>query len=126
MSVPDPHRQNPRRIKGNVVAEVRGAGKSDGGDRRGRRSRKDGRSRKPSPRSKNAENSTSAPCIHYACVVIKDDYWEVSESGNVVTRHHVNGRNALFDPCDTKCPFPVRMLSDTRRTRLDQEDYDSS
>ena len=28
MSVPDPHRQNPRRIKGNVVAEVRGAGKA--------------------------------------------------------------------------------------------------
>ena len=76
-----------------------GRRKSDGGDRSGRRSRKDGRSRKPSPRSKSAENSTSAPCIHYTCVVIKDDYWEVSESGNVVTRHHVNGRNALFDPC---------------------------
>ena len=43
-----------------------------------------------------------------------------------MSRHHVNGRNALFDPCGTKCPFPVRMLSDTRRTRYDQEDYDSS
>ena len=62
----------------------------------------------------------------YACVVIKDEYWEVSESGNVVTRHHLNGRNALFDPSGTKSPFPVRMLSDTRRTRYDQEDYDSS
>ena len=79
-----------------------------------------------SSRSKSAENSTSVPCIHYACVVIKDDYWEVSESGNVVTGHHVNGRNAPFDPSGTKCPFPVRMLSDTRRTRYDQEDFDSS
>ena len=103
-----------------------GRRRSSGGDRKSGRSRRDGRSRKPSPRSKSAENSTSAPCIQYACVVIKDDYWEVSESGNVVTRHHINDRDVLFDPCGTKCPFPTRMLSDTRRTRYDQEDYENS
>ena len=103
-----------------------GRRRSSGSDRKSGRGRRDGRSRKPSPRSKSAENSTSAPCIHYACVVIKDDYWEVSESGNVVTRHHINDRDVLFDPYGTKCPFPTRMLSDTRRTRYDQEDYENS
>ena len=102
-----------------------GRRRSSGGDRKSGRGRRDGRSRKPSPRSKSAENSTSAPCIHYACVVIKDDYWEVSESGNVVTRHHID-RDVRFDPYGTKCPFPTRMLSDTRRTRYDQEDYENS
>ena len=103
-----------------------GRRRSSGGDRKSGRGRKDGTSRKSSPRSKSAENSTSAPCIQYACVVIKDDYWEVSESGNVVTRHHINDRDVLFDPCGTKCPFPTRMLSDTRRTRYNQEDYENS
>ena len=103
-----------------------GRGKSDRGHRRSRRGRSENKTRKSSPRSKSAENSTSAPCINYACVVIKGDYWEVSESGNVVTRHHLNGRNTRFDPSNTKCPFPVRMLSDTRRTRYDQEGHDDS
>ena len=106
------------------MADVRGVGEVAEVIAKSGRGRRDGRSRKPSPRSKSAENSTSAPCIHYACVVIKDDYWEVSESGNVVTRHHINDRDVLFDPCGTKCPYPTRMLSDTRRTRYDQEDYD--
>ena len=100
-----------------------GCRKSDKGDRRSRRGRNESRSRKPSPRSKSSENRTSAPCINYACVVIKDGYWEVSESGYVVTRHHVNGRNALFDPSCTKCPFPIRMLSDTR-TKYHQDGCD--
>ena len=103
-----------------------GRRRSSGGDRRSGRNRRDGKPRRSSPRSKSAENSTSAPCINYACVVIKGDYWEISESGNVVTRHHLNDRDVLFDRRGTKCPFPVRMLSDTRRTRYDQEDYENS
>ena len=51
---------------------------------------------------------TGRPPVSVPMQPLKDDHWEVSETGNVVTRYHVNGRNAMFDPSCTKCPFPAR------------------
>ena len=46
------------------------------------------------------------------------DYWVFDSHRNVVQRHHVRWRKALFNPAQTEgCPVPLRALKKGRRTQ---------
>lgn len=53
----------------------------------------------------------------------KRDYWIFDSQKNVLQRHHVHRRKALFSPMQAEeCPVPLRALKKERRTQMIQDD----
>ena len=123
VSVQDRHRPSPKVIGGNAVAEVRGIGEVVGEIARvdvvaeivGRESHH------PEARVPKTALVHHASIMHVLSSKMTTGKCPKAEMWLLDT---INDRDVLFDPYGTKCPFPTRMLSDTRRTKYGQEDHE--
>ena len=97
-----------------------GRDKSKGRDRRDRRARSKSSERSASPSSKSGSDTPAAICVQMglACRNQSEDYWEFSENGHWIIRHHVEPRESMYKPSSDSSPIDPDHLKSARWTMI--------